>query len=630
MTYAPSPAAGHRTDVRRGPVLRALLLALAVGLAFADSSVVVLAVPDLLAELDEPLPDVAQVVTAYNLALAVGAVAAVPLLRSGRAPALTRVGLVVFTVAGAACAAAPDLPALVAARAAQGAGAALLLAGALPVLAALLPGAGLRAWTLAGAAGAAVGPALGGALTQAYDWRAVFVVQAPVGAAALLAVLRPAAPAPPAASEGAVGGVAAGEPVAGGPGRHPLRVGAAHVGLVLVSGGLVGALFLVVVLLVDGLGLDPLAAAGVASAVPLAAAVTGPLAPRLAAAPAAAAGALLLAAGLTGLALLPAASLLLVAGWLAACGAGLGLAVPPLVEAVVRGGTPERLGRAGSWSTASRHLGLTLALLVVPTVLAEDLGDSVERAVARGTAQVLDVQVPLGTKVDLAQTLADDVLATPAGELPDLAPAFAAAARDDPDAVAELRALEAGLEETVRSSVVRGFRGALLVTAGLAAAAVLPALLLGAGGRRPGAARGPLAVALGAIAVTAALLAAQVGVGGTAYGAGPARDPCAGGPAYPGEELDDRLQRVVLVALDEAACDLGTSREVVLSTLVPDRGQQRLPVPQEELDRAVRDGLLAGLDAEQDRGLNRFVAGALREVVRRADLRDLVDQLTGD
>jgi hypothetical protein len=53
-------------------------------------------------------------------------------------------------------------------------------------------------------------------------------------------------------------------------------------------------------------------------------------------------------------------------------------------------------------------------------------------------------------------------------------------------------------------------------------------------------------------------------------------------------------------------------------------------VPQEELDRAVRDGLLAGLDAEQDRGLNRFVAGALREVVRRADLRDLVDQLTGD
>ena len=66
-----------------------------------------------------------------------------------------------------------------AARGVQGVGAALLLAGSLPVL-------GARMWTLAGTFGLALGPALGGVLTQAFTWRAIFVAQAPFAAAGLL------------------------------------------------------------------------------------------------------------------------------------------------------------------------------------------------------------------------------------------------------------------------------------------------------------------------------------------------------------------------------------------------------------------------------------------------------------
>ena len=84
---------------------------------------------------------------------------------------------------------------------AQGVGATLLLAGSLPVLAAIVPGEGRarRWWALAGAVGVAVGPALGGVLTELFDWRAIFFVQAPIVAAALVVAARAGRPRPAAA-----------------------------------------------------------------------------------------------------------------------------------------------------------------------------------------------------------------------------------------------------------------------------------------------------------------------------------------------------------------------------------------------------------------------------------------------
>jgi EmrB/QacA subfamily drug resistance transporter len=108
-------------------------------------------------------------------------------------------GMVVFGVASAACAAAPDVWVLVAARVVQAAGGALLMPASLGLLlAAAPPGrrvATIRAWASVGGAAAALGPVLGGALVAA-SWHWVFLVNVPVVALAVLAGLRVLGPEP--------------------------------------------------------------------------------------------------------------------------------------------------------------------------------------------------------------------------------------------------------------------------------------------------------------------------------------------------------------------------------------------------------------------------------------------------
>ena len=122
---------GH--TVGRRLALAALLALVAV--AFADSSVVVLALPALLRQFDVSITSVAWVVTAYNLALAVVAFAyARAGSRSREAARTAYVGGVVFLVASLACAVASSVWLLVGFRVVQGAGAAVLLVGSLPLI----------------------------------------------------------------------------------------------------------------------------------------------------------------------------------------------------------------------------------------------------------------------------------------------------------------------------------------------------------------------------------------------------------------------------------------------------------------------------------------------------------------
>jgi MFS family permease len=130
-----------------------------VAVAFADSSIVVLALPDLLGQFDVSIGSVAWVVTAYNLVLAIAALALVRVAPRLEARRLALIGGMVFLVASLACAVAPGVWSLVACRAAQGLGAALLLLGALPLTRALAstPVRGSALWTGAGVFGAALG-----------------------------------------------------------------------------------------------------------------------------------------------------------------------------------------------------------------------------------------------------------------------------------------------------------------------------------------------------------------------------------------------------------------------------------------------------------------------------------------
>ena len=434
-------------------------VAASVAVAFADSSIVVLALPALYTDFHTSLTGVSFVITSYNLVVFVGAFALVPFTRRLHVREVTRVGLALFTVGSIGCAAAWDLASLVAFRCIQGAGGALLLAGALPLLGALAggPARGGRIWTSTGTFGAALGPALGGVLTQLADWRAIFAFQAPVAAVALAATF-----------DRRVHELPVEEP---GPRRREATV--ANAGLALVFAGLVGALFLSVLLVITVWQRRPIAGALIVSALPAAAFLVGPLVARLGRREAVTAGALLLAAGLVALALLPAISNTVLALSLAFCGLGLGLAVPVLTADSI---DPERAPlRSGTITVGARHLGLVASVALIAPLLTHELDASQVPATLAGTRVILDGNIDLTKKVPIALDMRDEFVSAQRGAIPNLATPFDdRGAKTDPS----LRALRDTLLDTLRGAVTRAFRLSFLLSALFALLALVPARML--------------------------------------------------------------------------------------------------------------------------------------------------------
>jgi EmrB/QacA subfamily drug resistance transporter len=167
----------------------------ATAILMLDIAVVNTALPAMGTDLHTGIAGLQWVVDAYTLALAAVVLTAGALAdRFGRRRVFAA-GLVVFTVSSGVCAAAGSIEMLEAARAVQGIGAAVLFATSLALLAAAFPSERERAGALAAygatiGASFAVGPAVGGALTTGLNWRWVFLVNIPIGVAALAVTLR--------------------------------------------------------------------------------------------------------------------------------------------------------------------------------------------------------------------------------------------------------------------------------------------------------------------------------------------------------------------------------------------------------------------------------------------------------
>jgi EmrB/QacA subfamily drug resistance transporter len=391
------------------------------GVAFLDGTVVNVALPVLGRELHAEMAGLQWTVDAYLLTLT-----ALLLLGGSLGDAFGRrkvfvAGLVWFGVASAVCGLAPSIGALAAARAVQGAGAALLIPGSLAVLRSSFSedeqGQAVGAWAGLSGVTTAVGPLVGGWLITAWSWRVVFFLNLPLIAAAAWVGIRCISetrtsgpprrldvPGATAATLGLGGAVyALIEAPANGPGvpvaalvgvvalaafvwteaRRPdpmlplelfrsRQFTGANVVTLGVYFGLGGAMFLLVLHLQSVLGYSPLAAGAALTPMTLLLLLLSPVAGKLASrvgyrAPMtigpliAAAGLILLAGARRGSSYVGA-----VLPGIVVLGLGLAATVAPLTTAVLAGAEERHAGVAAGVNTAISRLAGLLAVALLP------------------------------------------------------------------------------------------------------------------------------------------------------------------------------------------------------------------------------------------------------------------------
>nr|QIY75379.1 MFS transporter [Streptomyces sp. RLB1-33] len=169
----------------------AILITLSLGffMTLLDLTIVNIAIPDMGQDLDASLDEILWVVNAYTLALAVLMITAGRLgdLRGKRN--LFLAGVALFTLASLACGLAQNPAELIAFRAVQGLGAALLMPQTLSIIAEVFPadrrGAAMGIWGVVAGVSGALGPIIGGALITHLDWRWIFFVNLPLGVVVL-------------------------------------------------------------------------------------------------------------------------------------------------------------------------------------------------------------------------------------------------------------------------------------------------------------------------------------------------------------------------------------------------------------------------------------------------------------
>jgi EmrB/QacA subfamily drug resistance transporter len=185
-------ATASRSGGLRGNPWAVLTLAsLGYFMTLLDLTIVNIAIPNMIANLHASLGDVLWVLNAYALVLAVLVITCGRLGDLLGPRTMFVAGIVVFTAASAACGFAPGSGWLIAFRAIQGLGAAMLMPQTLAMITMVFPperrGAAFGIWGAVTGLATIAGPVLGGLLVTAFDWRWIFFINLPLGVAILAA-----------------------------------------------------------------------------------------------------------------------------------------------------------------------------------------------------------------------------------------------------------------------------------------------------------------------------------------------------------------------------------------------------------------------------------------------------------
>jgi EmrB/QacA subfamily drug resistance transporter len=187
VSFVTQPASAPATDPTGGKEPWPALFALCIGffMILVDTTIVSVATPAIIADLDADVNDVVWVTSAYLLAYAV------PVLITGRLgdrfgpKNLYLVGLTVFTLASLWCGLTGSIEMLIAARVVQGLGASMITPQTMAIITRIFPadrrGAAMSLWGATAGVATLVGPILGGVLVDGLGWEWIFFINVPVG-----------------------------------------------------------------------------------------------------------------------------------------------------------------------------------------------------------------------------------------------------------------------------------------------------------------------------------------------------------------------------------------------------------------------------------------------------------------
>jgi hypothetical protein len=148
----------------------------------------------------------------------------------------------------------------------------------------------------------------------------------------------------------------------------------------------------------------------------------------------------------------------------------LALVLSALTEAALEGRAPQAIH--GGWTLAARHAGVVAGLLVLTPVFTSDLASQRQAAENAGSAALLDAQISVPAKFDLAQRL-DAVITSQQGKVPVIGPAFNPLPSDPSDRAGAI-ALESELQDQLDRAATHAFSASFLIAAAFALAGLIP------------------------------------------------------------------------------------------------------------------------------------------------------------